>query len=170
MQDVRKLLTISNLQYLRHSLVPNLVSLFESNFSHTITADARTLRDALSQMSSQVFKAYVKPTLISVDALVHAGISDPTFATIGARPDNARPYIYSVLSVLVSLHTEVSSTTPNLTPQILSHCLEHISTTLVAAFTAKPGNRILEPWSKSCKLAANAHDASKPRCAERRKD
>lgn len=139
--NTRKLLTISNFQYLRSTVVPQLVSLFESHFSTTITNDARVLRESLSQMSSQVFKAYVKPTMQNIDQLIQNGISDPNYASSipGQKPNNAKPYVYDVLGSLVVLHTEISNTTPTLTGQVLSHCLEHVSQTLIEAFTKKPG-------------------------------
>lgn len=156
--NVRKLLTISNFQQLRSHTVPTLVSLFESHFSTTISADLRVLRESLSQMSGNLFKGYVKPTLQHIDGLIHAGISAPNYTTSNGsrKPDNAKPYVSETLGCLVVLHTEVSATTPGLTHQVLSHCLEHISSTLVDAFTQKQG---MSTFSRSHSLQALTYQA-----------
>lgn len=134
MQNIRKLLTISNFQALRNEIVPNLISQFENNFLLTISEDAKTARDVLSQMNARVFQAYVKPTVEQLRKTISAGIGSPTYAPDTARPSDARPYVYEVLLILVLVHTEVARTAPSLSGQILSYLLEQLSQALIEAF------------------------------------
>lgn len=51
-----------------------------------------------------------------------------------ARPTVVQPYVYEALLLLVHVHTEVSTTAPPLTNQILSHLLEQMSLAFLDAF------------------------------------
>ncbi|KAI9727332.1 MAG: hypothetical protein M1828_006951 [Chrysothrix sp. TS-e1954] len=140
-KNVRKILTISNFQALRNDIVPTLVSTFESNFLLTISDDAKTARDVLSQMNARVFQAYVRQPVENLRAVISDGIASPSYAPKDAnntRPDDARPYVYEVLLTLVLVHTEVSRTAPGLTGQVLSYLLEQLSTAMSDAFKLRP--------------------------------
>ncbi|KAL9051866.1 MAG: hypothetical protein Q9162_005756 [Coniocarpon cinnabarinum] len=132
--NARKLLTVSNFQTLRSETVPSLLSTFESHFLLTISDDAKTTRDVLSQMHARVFQAYVRPTVDSLRDLVTAGITDPGYAPDAHRPADAKAYVYDTLLTLTHVHTEVSRTTPALTNQVLSYLLEQLSNALIDAF------------------------------------
>ncbi|CAD6592738.1 MAG: hypothetical protein ASARMPREDX12_007306 [Alectoria sarmentosa] len=133
-KNIRKLLTLSNLAALQTSVVPDLVSQFESNFSVTLTDESKTLRDALSQISERLFLSYTQPTANKLSSIVHAGISSPNWVPATARPSAVQPYIYESLLLLVYVHTEVSTTAAPLTNQILSHLLEQMSLAFLEAF------------------------------------
>ncbi len=137
-QNVRKLLTMSNFVALRNDVVPALISQFESNFSITITEDAKTVRDVLNQMSIRVFQAYVRPTTQKAKNIIAAGIASPNYAPSDTRPTDAQPYVYEVLLLLVLTHTEVSRTAPSMTSSILSYLLEQLSQALIDAFKLRP--------------------------------
>lgn len=126
-------MTLSNLTHLRSEVIWQLISTFESAFSVKLTEESKTIRDALSQIDSRLFQAYVKPTLAYVTETISNGISSPTWEPT-TTPTDARPYIYDVLIKLVFIHAEVTSTTTStLTNQILSYLLEQSSLALIAA-------------------------------------
>lgn len=133
-QNIRKLLTLSNLAALQSSIVPNLISQFESNFSITLTDESKTLRDALSQISERLFLSYSQPTAHKLSSIVHAGISSPNWVPATPRPSAVQPYVYESLLLLVYVHTEVSTTAAPMTNQILSHLLEQMSLAFLEAF------------------------------------
>ncbi|KAF6225296.1 hypothetical protein HO173_012847 [Letharia columbiana] len=133
-KNIRKLLTLSNLAALQSSIVPNLTSQFESNFSITLTDESKTLRDALSQISERLFLSYTQPTANELSSIIYAGISSSDWVPATARPSAVQPYVYESLLLLVYVHTEVSTTAAPLTNQILSHLLEQMSLAFLEAF------------------------------------
>ncbi|OQN98106.1 hypothetical protein B0A48_15938 [Cryoendolithus antarcticus] len=137
-QNVRRLITLSNLAHLRSEIIPQLIAQFESSFSVKLTEESKTIRDVLSQIDARLFQAYVKPTITALQATINAGITSPTWAPETGRPTDARPYVYEVLLALVLVHSEVSTTAPPLTNQILSYLLEHSSLALISAFKTRP--------------------------------
>lgn len=132
------LLTLSNLSHLKAEIVPHLVSQFETNFSVKLSDETKTIRDVLGQLDTRLFQAYIKPTVDYLQQTIATGISTPSWEPAAtARPTDAKPYIYAVLLKLVLIHSDVSSTTPTLTNQILSHLLEQASLFLIQAFKAR---------------------------------
>ncbi len=119
---------------LQSSIVPSLISQFEVNFSLPLTEESKTIRDALSQISDHLFTSYIQPTATQLSTIVHDGISSPDWLPSTARPSTVQPYVYEALLLLVYVHTEVSTTAPQLTNQILSHLLEQLSSAFLAAF------------------------------------
>ncbi|KAI7339374.1 exocyst complex protein [Hortaea werneckii] len=134
-RNIRLLLTLSNISHLRSDIIPHLISNFETAFSVKLTSESQTVRDVLGQIDARLFQSYVKPTVDKLDRVVQDGISDPSWAPISGRPDDARPYVYEVLLTLVLVHSEVSTTASSLTSQVLSHLLTSTSSSLLNAFT-----------------------------------
>jgi exocyst complex component 2 len=132
------LLTLSNLHFLRTDVVPNLTSQFENTFSVKLTDETQTIRDVLSQIDARLFQSFTKPTIASLSHIVSTGVLSPSWAPTGGRPTEVRPYIYQALLLLVLVHTQISTTSPSLTPQILSYLLEQLSRELLDAFRQRP--------------------------------
>ena len=115
-------------------MVPNLISQFETNFSITLDDEAKTIRDALNQISDRLFQSYTQPIASQLSSIVLAGISSPDWLPATSRPSSVQPYVYEALLLLVYVHTEVSTTAAPLTDQILSHLLEQMSMAFLDAF------------------------------------
>ena len=126
------LLTLSNLQALRSQIVPNINSQFENAFSVKLTEESKTIRDVLGQIDARLFQSYTKPSVEALRRIVRAGIGDPGWAP--AKPSEVKPYVYEALLTLVLVHTQVSTTAPSLTSQVLSYLLEQASRELLEAF------------------------------------
>ena len=114
--------------------MPNLISQFETNFSITLDDEAKTIRDALNQISDRLFQSYTQPIASQLSSIAHAGISSPDWLPATSRPSSVQPYVYEALLLLVYVHTEVSTTAAPLTDQILSHLLEQMSLAFLDAF------------------------------------
>lgn len=136
-QNIRKLLTLSNLSHLRTETIPQLITLFESSFSVKLTEETKTIRDVLSQIDARLFNAYVAPTTTKLNSIISNGIASPNWVPVAAKPTDAKPYVYDALLALVLVHSEITSTAPSLSPQILSHHLESSSDALLAAFKGR---------------------------------
>ena len=134
-QNVRMLLTLSNLQALRIDVVPNLTTQFENAFSVKLTEEAKTIRDVLGQIDARLFQSYTRPAVQTLQSIIRNGISDPAWAPAPSeKPKEVRPYVYEALLSLVLVHTQVSTTASTLTAQVLSYLLEQTSRELLEAF------------------------------------
>ncbi|KAL5601149.1 hypothetical protein BROUX41_005954 [Berkeleyomyces rouxiae] len=134
-RNVRMLLTLSNLQALRSQVVPSLNSQFENAFSVKLTDESKTIKDVLGQIEDRLFKSYTRPAIENLSAIIKSGISSPTWIPKpGVRPTEAKPYVYEALLSLVLIHSQVSTTTPSLTNQVLSFLLEELTQEMLQVF------------------------------------
>ncbi|PHH66806.1 hypothetical protein CDD81_5938 [Ophiocordyceps australis] len=133
-RNVRMLLTLANLQALRQKIVPHLNAQFENSFSVKLTDESKTIRDVLSQIDARLFHSYTKQPVDKLRAIVHTGLCTTDWAAAATkRPQSARPYVYEALLSLVLVHSQVSTTAPSLTPQVLSFLLEQTSLQILDA-------------------------------------
>lgn len=138
-QNVRMLVTLSNLQALRSQVVPSLNSQFENAFSVKLTDESKTIRDVLGQIDARLFQSYTKQSIEKLRDIIKKGLTaDDWVPEPGARPHAAKPYIYESLLTLVLVHSQVSTTAPALTPQVLSFLLEQTSLHLLETFRTRP--------------------------------
>ncbi|PGH11534.1 hypothetical protein AJ80_07100 [Polytolypa hystricis UAMH7299] len=162
-RNVRMLLTLSNLKSLRTEHVPQLVTNFETSFSVKLTEESKTIQDVLGQIDARLFQSYTRPMIATMDKTIKDGISAPDWVPSTSRPDQVRPYVYTVMLNLVMVHSEVSTTlpttgpftsssslqsptsplptstsSPSLATAILSHLITKISSSLLTAFTSRP--------------------------------
>ncbi|KAI1169828.1 exocyst complex component Sec5-domain-containing protein [Nemania sp. FL0916] len=136
-RNIRMLLTLSNLQALRSQVVPNLNAQFETAFSVKLTDESKTIKDVLGQIDARLFQTYTRPAVDSLRKMIRAGVNEPDWAPAN-KPTEAKPYIYASLLSLVLVHTQVSTTAPSLTSQVLSFLLEQISRELLEVFKSRP--------------------------------
>ncbi|KAK8051921.1 hypothetical protein PG993_003306 [Apiospora rasikravindrae] len=136
-RNVRMLLTLSNLQALRSQVVPNLNGQFENSFSVKLTDESKTIKDVLGQIDARLFQTYTKPSIENLRRIIHSGLSDDPSWGSSPKPAEVKPYIYEALLSLVLVHTQVSTTAPSLTAQVLSYLLEQLSRELLEAFKAR---------------------------------
>ncbi|KAJ3487037.1 hypothetical protein NLG97_g6496 [Lecanicillium saksenae] len=138
-RNVRMLLTLSNLQALRSQVVPSLNSQFENAFSVKLTDESKTIKDVLGQIDARLFQSYTKQSIEKLRDIIQAGLSSPNWVPKPKqRPTAAKPYIYEALLTLVLVHSQVSTTAPSLTPQVLSFLLEQTSLQLLETFRTRP--------------------------------
>ncbi|KAL8788803.1 MAG: hypothetical protein Q9213_001474 [Squamulea squamosa] len=136
-RGVRLLLTMSNVQLFRTGLLPQLITQFETSFSHKLTAETTTIKGAVGQIEDKLFKAYTGPFARDLTSIIHTGITSSTWVPMTDRPTELRPYVYEALLLLVSVHTEVTTTAPPLLPPIVSYLFEQIVVAFLSAFRAR---------------------------------
>jgi exocyst complex component 2 len=131
------LLTLGNLQALRTTVVPALNSQFENAFSVKLSDESKTIKDVLNQIDVELFRSYTQPSVDRLRALAQAGIRSPDWCPPpGAKPTGARAYVYECLLALVRVHSQVSTTAPSLTAQVLSFLLEQLTREMSDALRA----------------------------------
>ena len=104
----------------------------------TLSEDTAKIYDALSQIDAGIFQAYIQPIVENLDAIVHDGVSSPSWIPSSVRPTDVKPYVHEALLLLVYVHTEVSTTAASLTSRVLSYLLEQLSKSLLEAFKSRP--------------------------------
>jgi exocyst complex component 2 len=132
------LITLSNVQNLRNDVVPHLISQFETNFSVQLTDESKSIQEALSKIDTDLFRFYCEPVIKQLQRIIKDGITASDWVPSTNRPEDARPYVYSVLLQLVLVHSEVSTTATPLTAPILKYLLEQVSLGLIDAFKQRP--------------------------------
>ncbi|ODA76753.1 hypothetical protein RJ55_08024 [Drechmeria coniospora] len=138
-RNIRMLLTLSNLQALRSQVVPSLNLQFENAFSVKLTDEAKTIRDVLGQIDSRLFQSFTKQSVDKVREIVQAGLTPSDWCPPpNDRPRSAKPYVYEALLTLVLVHSQLATTAPSLTPQVLSFLLEQTSLQLLDTFRLRP--------------------------------
>ncbi|KAI1459332.1 exocyst complex component Sec5-domain-containing protein [Annulohypoxylon moriforme] len=135
-RNVRMLLTLGNLHALRTKVVPNLNGQFENAFSVKLTDESKTIKDVLGQIDARLFQTYTRPSLDALRKVIRAGLADPKWAP--PKPTEVKPYVYEALLTLVLVHTQVSTTAPSMTHQVISYLLEQISRELLECLKARP--------------------------------
>ena len=148
-QNVRVLLTLSNLRALQEDLVPQLIANFETLFSVTLTEEAKTISDVLGQIDDRLFQSYTEPVIDALNRTIYKGVTSPEWVPTNEPPRNIRPYVYSTLLTLVLVHTEISTTVPPMSsahfPQtassllttILTYLVTQVFSSLLPAFSAR---------------------------------
>ncbi|KAI1446393.1 exocyst complex component Sec5-domain-containing protein [Annulohypoxylon stygium] len=135
-RNVRMLLTLGNLHALRTKVVPNLNGQFENAFSVKLTDESKTIKDVLGQIDARLFQTFTRPSLDALRKVIRAGLADPKWAP--AKPTEVKPYVYEALLTLVLVHTQVSTTAPSMTHQVISYLLEQISRELLECLKSRP--------------------------------
>ncbi|KAL8645016.1 MAG: hypothetical protein Q9226_007487 [Calogaya cf. arnoldii] len=136
-REIRLLLTMSNMQLFRTDIVLQLSAQFETNFSHKLTEETKTIKTALGQIEEKLFKSYAGPFARDLATMIHTGITSSTWVPTTDRPTELRPYVYEALLLLVNIHTEVTTTAPRLLHPIISYLFEQIVLAFLAAFRAR---------------------------------
>lgn len=136
-QNIRMLLTLSNLKALQREIVPNLISQFETSFSVKLTDEFISIRADLAQIEAKLFSSYISHTADALSILVHNGVQQYS-RDLTSRPQTVRPYVHIALLTLVHIHTQVISTSPPLTTPIITHLFECLSLAFLSAFRTHP--------------------------------
>jgi exocyst complex component 2 len=145
---------------LNTSIVPSLISLFETLFTTPMTDEGARIRDVLSQLDTQLFDSYTKPHVSRISSTIEAGIFSPAWA-----PDTPRgksmadrdpsPYVFTILLDLVIVHTELSTTLPSLSSGSPASPSPILSRTLRSLFESTVTSLINTFQTlKSCNLSA----------------
>ncbi|CAG7564786.1 unnamed protein product [Fusarium equiseti] len=138
-RNIRMLMTLSNLSSLRSQVVPSLNLQFENAFSVKLTDESKKIREVLGQIHERLFQSFTKQSIERLRDVIQSGISAPDWAPgQGQRTQVAKPYVYEALLTLVLVHSQVSTTAPALTVEVLSFLLEQTSIQLLEAFRRRP--------------------------------
>ncbi|KAF1968141.1 hypothetical protein BU23DRAFT_515268 [Bimuria novae-zelandiae CBS 107.79] len=138
-KSIRLLLTLSNMTFFQSEITPQLITLFETLFSVSLTDESTKIGSVLTQLDQQLFKSYTAPHAARIAGTIETGIFSPSWAppsppgkSVAERQPS--PYVFTILLSLVLIHTEVSTTSPPLTPRILRALFEVTTKSLINTF------------------------------------
>ncbi|KAJ4289031.1 Exocyst complex component S5 [Kalmusia sp. IMI 367209] len=140
-RSIRLLLTLSNMSAFQTEITPQLITTFETLFSVSLADETNKIRDVLSQLDAQLFKSYNQPHAARISGNIEMGIFSPSWAPESAPGKSVAdrqpsPYVFTILLSLVLVHTEVSTTSPPLTPRILRALFESTTNSLINTFNS----------------------------------
>ncbi|KAI8331626.1 exocyst complex component Sec5-domain-containing protein [Choanephora cucurbitarum] len=133
--DVRILLTVSNLDHMRHTVIRKLIDLFESAFHIKMDDDLHTLLDVMDKFDEILFGDYIKRKSHLIRDIVRQGIlmSGIDWSSI-PKPQEVHPFVYEALMTLVMVHAQISQVAKQLVPRTLSRLLESLANDCLESF------------------------------------
>ncbi|KAJ3021313.1 hypothetical protein HKX48_008789 [Thoreauomyces humboldtii] len=133
--EVRILVAICNLQFLRKSALPKLTTLYIDRFGDAAgSAEPYELYDAMSQLDSLLFRNYITRTAGGVSSVVRSGILFEGLDWAGlTRPQEVRPYVFRLLLHLVTTHATVSAVSRGLVRRVLQELFTVLAADLLGA-------------------------------------
>ncbi|KAK4705258.1 exocyst complex component 2, partial [Phenoliferia sp. Uapishka_3] len=134
--DVRILLTVSNLSYLRTTTIPRLINQFQAAFKEEIPQDVEMLMEVINQLDSILFDDYVKRKSADVAKIIKQGVLGGMVDWYEApKPTEVHPFIYDALLSLVLVHAQVSETARPLVARTLGSLVEELARVSLEAFS-----------------------------------
>ncbi|KAJ3183125.1 hypothetical protein HDU87_007548 [Geranomyces variabilis] len=132
--DVRILVTLCNLQYLRKQAVPKLVSLFHDKLGTSPGPDYQNLLSAMQKLDSLLFSNYIRRTSTPISTIIRNGVLFEGLDWAGlTRPQEVRPYVFRLLLQFVAVHATVSAVSRALVARVLQELFSNLATDLLAA-------------------------------------
>ncbi|KAI8905678.1 exocyst complex component Sec5-domain-containing protein [Powellomyces hirtus] len=133
--DVRILVTLCNLQYLRKQAVPKLVALYHDKFgASTSGPDYQNLHTAMLRLDSLLFSNYIRRTASPLSSVIRNGILFEGLDWAGlTRPQEVRPYVFRLLLHLVAVHATVSAVSRALVRRVLQDLFLNLAADLLDA-------------------------------------
>ncbi|GAA5845225.1 hypothetical protein JCM3766R1_003363 [Sporobolomyces carnicolor] len=133
--DIRILLTVSNLTHLRETVIPRLISQFQTAFKVDMSQDVQMLMEVTDQLDKILFDDYVKRKSSEVSDIIRKGVLGGGVDWYEAeKPKEVHPFIYDALLSLVLVHAQVSATAKPLVARTLGALVEELATVALEAF------------------------------------
>ena len=73
-QDIRILLTVSNLSHVRETIIPRLINQFSAAFKTDMASDVKMLIDVTDQLDKILFDDYVKRKSAEIARIIRKGV------------------------------------------------------------------------------------------------
>ncbi|POY70342.1 hypothetical protein BMF94_6622 [Rhodotorula taiwanensis] len=134
--DIRILITVSNLNHVRETLLPRLVNQFSTAFKVDMASDVKMLHDVTDQLDKILFDDYVKRRSAEISGIIRKGVLGGGVDWYEAdKPKEVHQFIYDALLSLVLVHAQVSATAKPLVARILGSLVEELAQVALDAFS-----------------------------------
>jgi len=126
--DIRMLLVISNFNYLAEVLIPSMLSQLEAAFGISLLEDRQTLMVVVKELDKTLFDGYVNPKAEALKEIIRGGILGPAMDWYETpQPTEVRPYMYELLTTLVTIHAQICSVAEPLLDRTLNKLVEQLA-------------------------------------------
>ncbi|KAJ3146817.1 hypothetical protein HDU86_008375 [Geranomyces michiganensis] len=132
--DVRVLVTLCNLRYLRKQAIPKLVSLYHDKIGTSSGPDYQSLLFAMQKLDDLLFSNYIRRTSSSISSIIRNGVLFEGLDWAGlTRPQEVRPYVFRLLLQFVAVHATVSAVSRALVGRVLQELFANLAADLLVA-------------------------------------
>ncbi|KAG5367142.1 Exocyst complex component SEC5 [Yarrowia sp. B02] len=128
--DTKILWVVSNLGELKTNVIPPLVKQFQKQFNTQVKFDY----DALTQSEQKLFTTYTAPKKAALTAVIKEGIQgNKERWPSNTNPTDISNYIYESLLLLVVVHAQLMSISPQLVSPVIHALQQHALEALLEA-------------------------------------
>ncbi|KAJ3225192.1 hypothetical protein HK099_007204 [Clydaea vesicula] len=133
--DIRILVIISDLQFLKSNMIPKLCQLFENKFKVFCSNDTHGLVTSVEYLDEILFRNYCRRKSKPIIYLLKNGILKSGLDWYDLRkPQGVRSFCYEALLLLVMVHAQVSDVSKELVKRILNELLHNFAQELLINF------------------------------------
>jgi len=119
---------ISNLDFTKHQIIPNLYNKLESNKFPNLARIQKSVEELWVENRKKLFNCYcekrIEPMIITLETGMYAGKFNWENAP---KPSNVRSYIKLILMKIISLHSEVFFISPNLVKDVMNEVISCVA-------------------------------------------
>lgn len=134
-QDVRILLTVSNLSRLKSHIIRKLLGLFEAAYNCSMEDELKTLIDVVDQLDGILFEDYIKRKSSVINEIITNGILKGGIDWYNiSKPTEVHPFVYEALMSMVMVHSQVTGVSKTLVYRALSSLLENMAGDCLESF------------------------------------
>ncbi|CAB4028555.1 Hypothetical predicted protein [Paramuricea clavata] len=139
-RDERFLIVLSCCSYLRDSVLPKIVSNYQSNGHAGLENLLPAFKSEIMTLEDRIFNAYVELKSGPLVSRIKTGMFAGDFSWSRClQPTDARDYIKIVILELVIIHAQVFSVSASFVPRVLSRLTEILTETIYKLFKDAKG-------------------------------
>ncbi|SCV05348.1 LANO_0H05512g1_1 [Lachancea nothofagi CBS 11611] len=136
----RTILTLTNLQYTRERIFPEVLQFFDESFETQLGKKNLEIFNLLGKMESSIFGNYLSDLKVSLRDILEERFYEINWATYSSNSFRVGDYMIETLMILVSVHSDCFRIAPQLIGRILKESQIFISKYLFEAFKRYIGN------------------------------
>ncbi|SCW04156.1 LAFE_0H07316g1_1 [Lachancea fermentati] len=139
-RNPRTILTLTNLQYIREQIFPEILHYFDEWFEWHLSQKNLEIFALLAKMESSIFGNYLSDLKVNLRDVLEDKFHDISWPTYSSHSFRAGDYIIEALMILVTVHSECFRIAPQLISKIIKETQIFISRYLFEAFKPYIGN------------------------------
>ena len=138
-RDTRILLSVSNLTYLRTSIIPAWIRQFQDAYQVSLAKEQATILEACTRRDQELFDDFVQRKSASVMDVIRRGVLESGIDWSNLpKPTHVHPYVYQSLLMLVQVHAQLRMTASQLVPRAITALVELVASVCLSSFTKVP--------------------------------
>lgn len=136
MQDVRILLTVSNLSHLKNDFIGQIADQLQTALKLDMTQDSKTLTNVVVQLDKILFDDYIQGRSLQLGKTIERGVlGDHVDWHEAPKPTEVHFYIYDALLSLVLIHAQITAIARSLVTRTVGALVEEVAKHALACFS-----------------------------------